>query len=555
VLAASLNSQQRSRLQLIGRTAAPTRYTERTDDNRIRIVAIDFGGVELGQCADDVGNLLPASCLPPSAEPSSEPDCTLSSGMFRQYSTQVGTTVDTSIAVALLGGAGQTYYSHNFFVLEWRRYCLQSPSYWGPAPGATFVSGIERGVAVRIIFDVKLQTIDANLAVNFGLANLSTALARNEARVEVSYEVLGTTLDLVPSKALIVTSLSEYLDAVDEFYRAVKIVSGASGMLPPNYSEMMEQERESHPIERVRPAKNPELSEQIFPLSTLAYYVSGPNVGANYDALSNVPKCQAYTAKDSYLLGDIEWTWNAITALEQKLKRNNEERARLRRERKRLQDLRTERRVLAALSAELNCHRACAAESARLGYVRSVMTRKHDEYAAWQEEIEQELAAAEQARDQARQELDAARQQLAEARKVLARARKTLDKSESSRTAVRSVKKCEADEEQAETAVEVAEEKWWRALDTIEWLEQEEAKRTVPRETLFTCVPCRPVELEADRFGMDGSCKTKACKAEVQARPPALDEECKAVAVQLEGPLDNELSRPAASESPAGPTP
>lgn len=375
LLAQSLNSQQRSRLQLIGRTAAPTRYTERTDDNRIRVVAIDFGGVELGQCADDVGNLLPASCVPPRFDQpaESELECTLSSGMFRQYSTLVGTTIDTSIAVALLGGSGQTYYSHNFFVLEWRRYCLQSPGYSSQATGSTFVSGIEKGVAVRIIFDVKLTTVDAALAMNFGIAALSTALARNEARVEVSYEILGTTLDLVPSKALIVTSLSEYLDAIDEFYRAVKIVSGASGMLLPNDVEAVDDELSA------RRKNGLALSPKIFPLSTLAYYVSGPNVGANYDALSNVANCQAYTAKDSYLIGDIGYTTSNIASLERKLGRSADERARLRRERARLQDLQTERRVLAALSAELNCRRACAAEAARIEYVHAVMARKQGE--------------------------------------------------------------------------------------------------------------------------------------------------------------------------------
>jgi hypothetical protein len=493
VLAATLNAQQRSRLQLIGRTAAPTRYTERTDDNRIRVVAIDFGGVELGQCADDVGNLLPASCLPPDATPAREPECTLSSGMFRQYSTQVGTTVDTSIAVALLGVSGQTFYSHNFFVLEWRRYCLQSPDYWGPAAEATFVSAIEKGVAVRIIFDVKLQTIDAKLAVNFGLANLSMALARNEARVEVSYEILGTTLDLVPSKALIVTSLSEYLDAIDEFYRAVKIVSSTSGILPPSPSEMGGCEQPGRPIE------DHALSSQMFPLSTLAYYVSGPNVGANYDALSNVSKCQAYTAKDSYLLSDIGWTWEAIDKLERKLKRNVAERAWLRQERKRLADLRTERRVLAALSAELNCQRACAAESARVEYVKAVMARKQDDHAAWQREIERELGEALTARDRAREDLERARKDLQQARKEFNRARKTLA---SKSGASRNLKKYKATAEQAKSAVDQAEEKWWRALDTIEWLEGEEARHITPRETMFTRVPCQPVDVDADTFGL-----------------------------------------------------
>ena len=421
VLTATLNLQQRSRLQLIGRTSAPTRYTERTDDNRIRVVAIDFGGVELGQCADDVGNLLPASCLPEGQAAPPQLDCTLTSGMFRQYSTQVSTTMDASGAVSLVSVSAQTYASHNFFVLEWRRYCLQSPEVWGPADEA-FVSGIEKGVAVRIIFDVKLQTVDAKLAANFGIANLSTALARNEARVEVSYEILGTTLDLVPSKALIVTSLSEYLDAVGEFYRAVKIVSSATGTLPPNHPDA--------------PPRDVTLSRSMFPLSTLAYYVSGPNVGLNYDALSNVAKCQAYTAKDSYLLSDIGWTWQAITSAERKVKRTADERAQLRQERKRLYALRNERRVLAALSAELNCKRACNAELARIEYVATVIARRDEEH------------DSEQNTPQLKQSLDI----------------------------------------------------------------------TIPRDTLLTCVPCKPVELEADTYGMTGGAR-KAVRTPPPSEP------------------------------------
>ena len=54
-----LDPVSQARIELIGRTSAPTRYAERTDANRVRVVAFDFGGAKIGQNADTAGNLLP----------------------------------------------------------------------------------------------------------------------------------------------------------------------------------------------------------------------------------------------------------------------------------------------------------------------------------------------------------------------------------------------------------------------------------------------------------------------------------------------------------------
>lgn len=94
-------------------------------------------------------------------------------------------------------------------------------------PDTTHVFAIERGIAVRIIFDVQLTTTDSQLSASFGIANLSAALARNEANVEVSYEVTGTAIDPLPEEAIIITSVNEYLEAFKKFHAAVSLISRA----------------------------------------------------------------------------------------------------------------------------------------------------------------------------------------------------------------------------------------------------------------------------------------------------------------------------------------
>ncbi len=272
VLANEVPPETLARLELLGRTSAPSRYAERIDANRIRVVALDFGGAFLGQCSDLAGNLLPQDCRPrqlleywpdhnpltghstldedkrankgevgEASEPSSNPaprsspaprsnasrskvaeapanTVQLRAGMFRQYSTQVGTTVETDIDIATFSNENKLFFSRNFMIIEWRRYALQRSlppletsdgprrvADFGPGTSSRYssphVSGIEMGIAVRIIFDVRLRTADARISASFGIADLVGALARNEATVEVSYEVVGTTLDLLPEKA------------------------------------------------------------------------------------------------------------------------------------------------------------------------------------------------------------------------------------------------------------------------------------------------------------------------------------------------------------------
>lgn len=332
VLANELPPAARARLELLGRTSAPTRYSERSDANRLRVVAFDFGGAYLGQCADLAGNLYPTTCQatdgnikeywptsnPPPAktktvnsDPADQtgagaetrsanskpaaPQIELRSGMFRQYSTQVGTTVDVDLGIGPVGSESKVYFSRNFLVLEWRRYTLQrmtpdvDSGQWfyevafdDGSLGRAHVSAIEVGIAVRVIFDVRLKTVDTKLSASFGIADLTTALARNEATVEVSYEVVGTSLDLLPEKAIIITSLNEYNNALNEFHGAVGEIARA-----------WDKTRTVSPVD-IEDRNNAKMTVRAtdFGLGQLAYYVDGVGVGDTFEHLNQLSSCQ-----------------------------------------------------------------------------------------------------------------------------------------------------------------------------------------------------------------------------------------------------------------------
>ena len=305
-----LDPVSQARIELIGRTSAPTRYAERTDANRVRVVAFDFGGAKIGQNADTAGNLLPLRCFEPGSEskkyveiyptkmdfgeppPKGNPESIeLYKGMFRQYGRQVGTTVEAEADIGPAGVKSRVYFSHNFLVLEWRRYQLERLIDPQKCPNP-HVSAIEQGIAVRIIFDVRLRTIDAKLSAAFGIADLAVALARSEATVEVSYELVGTRLDLLPHDAIIITSVNEYMNALKNFHAAVTTISDAwrdynlrakdGGAKNVNATIKVKTGDKELEFDR----------SSLFAPDQLAYYVDGIGVGDTFLHLENVELCQ-----------------------------------------------------------------------------------------------------------------------------------------------------------------------------------------------------------------------------------------------------------------------
>ncbi len=299
VLARELDNSSRARLELLGRSSAPTQYAERIGDNRIRVVAFDFGGASLGRLADPAGALKPGSCLQENAwqegwvetgpwDPSTTLDterkyhderANLYKGMFRQYGRQIGTTVEFDGALGPLGAESSTFYSQNFLVLEWRRYRVariaDTSARWCFEP---FVAAVEEGIAVRVVFNVKLSTTDNTLSASFGVAQLRAALARNEATVEVSYEVVGTTLDLLPKESIVISSLNEYSEAIDTFHRGIATIKDAW-------------EQHTTGATKIKIGDHQYPHDSVFVPDQIAYYVDGPNVGKLHSHATKVEFC------------------------------------------------------------------------------------------------------------------------------------------------------------------------------------------------------------------------------------------------------------------------
>lgn len=328
VLSGELDPASAARLELIGRTSAPTRYGERTDANRIRIVAFDFGGTKLGTFADFAGNQIHGNCylleglkgltpddvqvgpwlgdpVPPLTK-SQQQDALakkfeLYKGMFRQYEKRVGTTIEFGATIGPVGTEFTHYFSNNLLVLEWRRYQLRSIK--DDKCYLDHVSAVEFGVAVRIVFDVRLMTTNASINATFGIAELAASLARNEARVDVSYEVVGTSLDLLPRKTIVISSLTEYMDALDKFHAAVVTIGDAWTALSKldgkakTVTVKIGGESQTYP------------RDMLFMPDELAYYVSGLGVGDAFVHMNNVETCKNLKPlKEHYdrLVGDYE---------------------------------------------------------------------------------------------------------------------------------------------------------------------------------------------------------------------------------------------------------
>ena len=93
---------------------------------------------------------------------------------------------------------------------------------------------IELGIAVRIIFDVRLNTTDAKISASFGIADLTTALARNGApeqteivtklddlltKVKVDDDARQEFIDLLPDQLSDESKGKIFWDNALDFYR------------------------------------------------------------------------------------------------------------------------------------------------------------------------------------------------------------------------------------------------------------------------------------------------------------------------------------------------
>ncbi len=175
----------------------------------------------LGACADEQGIVTGRKCL--ENAPALDKTRPLPAAKFRYYSQLL--KLDLKAAGAGGGGAVETgahvVHSSHRFVMEWSRYNAQSmdlPANFNQA----VVSSVDVGIAIRIIFDVSLTSTDASVAANFGIANISTALALGQATIQGRYDMVGVLKDIIPTNnAFQIATVDDFVKAQNQFYEAI----------------------------------------------------------------------------------------------------------------------------------------------------------------------------------------------------------------------------------------------------------------------------------------------------------------------------------------------
>lgn len=268
--------------------ATSSRIVQSVGPQRLRVLSFNLGDIRLGQCATPDGGLLQRICLRRESygatstyQPIVEIDYAvrndLNVGTFRQYSQRVdtsgGATFDfPSIANVSAAGSQARY----LLVFEWRRYRYQSLYKHRSERGqyersyeleenSPAVTAVETGIAVRIAFDVRLRSVDASASASFGFGNMAAALANQLVDVQVGYEVIGITRDILPRNPVNISSVDGYVAAMSDFYAAVRSISDEWN----NY--VAAQPRTEADAGSATDAGAP----NSFQLGVLAFYVSG----------------------------------------------------------------------------------------------------------------------------------------------------------------------------------------------------------------------------------------------------------------------------------------
>ncbi len=209
--------------------------------NVIHTTTYQIPNVFLGACANESGFIVGGKCIPnvtpiDKARP-------LPAAKFRNYSQLV--KLDVSGAAGGGGGAVESsahvVHSSHRFVLEWSRYNPQSVELPGDL-GRPVVTSVDVGIAIRVVFDVSLQSTDVSAAANFGFAKVSTALALGKATIQGRYDMVGVLRDIIPTtNAFNIASVEDFVKAQNVFYDAIVKTSRSwddigTGGTPPQFA-------------------------------------------------------------------------------------------------------------------------------------------------------------------------------------------------------------------------------------------------------------------------------------------------------------------------------
>jgi hypothetical protein len=204
--------------------------------NSWRVRASGAQGIYLGNCATMEGGVLYDSCVAGAASSAAspakdplEPDTALrtdlNKGEFHYYNTLLSIDGSLSGSGGPVSGSAKVTHSKQRVVVEWARYRTQGlPKGLQITPGP-IVTGVDVGIALRLIFDVNLTTTDVNAAASFGFGQIAASIASKQADVTVHFEERGTTFSFVPDNIITISSVEDYIKALNTFYTAFTYMS------------------------------------------------------------------------------------------------------------------------------------------------------------------------------------------------------------------------------------------------------------------------------------------------------------------------------------------
>jgi hypothetical protein len=207
---------------------------ESVDDDQIRVVASDSGGVEIGACANRSGGAWDTSCWKDSVAPllrlaslpreefapgsGNDLICRLGEGTFGQRSRLVTYSANASAGVGPAKGEVKITSATYQLVYEWS----QSINVYA-VPGLLkehepVVSSADYGVALRLIMDVSISSADSSLGATLGIAQLAAALQTDRAQINVRYSVLGAVKSFLPDGAIRIDSSADLFQVLADFH-------------------------------------------------------------------------------------------------------------------------------------------------------------------------------------------------------------------------------------------------------------------------------------------------------------------------------------------------
>lgn len=192
-----------------------------TPGGTARIAAYGLLTDTLGRCTSDLGELTSGTCFPAGKKPQPiNTDYTkVKFGPSRIYSRTLSVDVNAEVSASVASAKTTVSAQRMQFMLESAAFQQQNLSLSDPIP---YVTAVDVGFAVRLVFDVVLTGSDTTASGNFGFGSISTALATRSANVTVRFDSIGVSANVLPeSSAANINSVDSYLAVLDGFYRTV----------------------------------------------------------------------------------------------------------------------------------------------------------------------------------------------------------------------------------------------------------------------------------------------------------------------------------------------